>query len=109
MINFIQLSTAFVDGSNQQEKIQVIPFDRFNSEPFKLSENHMMISVLEQPPIPLTIGRIKAEKLYFSDRTDKLSLESEPLDLSECPPEEKEKSREYWIPRSSEEMQNSSI
>ena len=69
----------------------------------------MLISVLEYPPIPLTIGRIKAEKIYYSDRTDRLEPLYAPLDLSDCPPEEQERNREYWLKRTSEEIQNNGI
>ena len=51
--------TAFIDGSNQQEKTQVTTLDRFKSEPYKLSEHNLKLALFTDPPLPPTIGQFK--------------------------------------------------
>ena len=60
IMNSIQLATAFVDGSKQNEKVNEETIDRFNIGPQYFSENRMEIALLSRKPIPEETGKIVA-------------------------------------------------
>ena len=60
IMNSIQLTIAFMDGSKQNEKFNEETIDRVDTGPQYFSENHMEIAVLTYRPIPEEMGKIVA-------------------------------------------------
>ena len=57
LTNMVNLIIAFNDGSRQEEKIQSINIDIFNSDRYNLTENSLTISYVVNPPIAPEVGR----------------------------------------------------
>ena len=60
LINTIQLSIAFSDGSKQNEKFNQELIDRFDVEPLFFSDHQFEIAVLTDDPIAYKIGKFVA-------------------------------------------------
>ena len=59
IFNTVTLSTAFVDGSRQDEKAQSTTFNLFDSDTYNFEENGFEVAMYVDPPIDPRIGRLK--------------------------------------------------
>ena len=60
IMNTVQLTIAYNDGSRQNEKFNQELIERSDIEPQYFSENHFEIAVVTNRPIPEEMGRIVA-------------------------------------------------
>lgn len=59
IFNTATLSTAFFDGSRQDEKAQSTTFDLFDTDTFNFEENSFEVALYVDPPIDPRIGWLK--------------------------------------------------
>ena len=57
--NLMSIMTAFMDGSNQEDKTFFKDYDRFFGDEVSLVENHFEFALIAFPPIIPEIGQFK--------------------------------------------------
>ena len=66
-VNFITISTAYRDGSKQEEKNRLLLEDRFFGEPLYLEENDFDLMFFLTFDLPPEIGRMKVKEVKGVD------------------------------------------
>ena len=61
IVNLLTLTIAFVDHSNQEEKIQATKFDRFFSDPYYMSDYNVTITLMSTESFDDTLGKFKLQ------------------------------------------------
>ena len=91
LANLVTLWTAFMDGSNQTEKVQTLTFDAFGSEQYNISENKFDIRMLTIPTLEPSFGSFKLTQNINGEKNEVLA--------ETCSDEVKADQVEYWAPR----------
>ena len=95
IVNLTNLLIAFTDGSKQEEKIQSIEFDTWNSDRFDITDNSMTISYILWPPIDSRIGRLRSLQMHENQVST--------IEQGNCSDEFMEATDSYWLKRLTEE------